>query len=114
MYEGFFSGFLLADEQILNAAPSIHVETSTQFGRGTGDGTLAITGSRILYIYINKNNFSSPGFAFPRLDIESAKKSRIIIPSQSNLKISGNTKEVYWTHNFYLGNRFLDEVLKEL
>jgi hypothetical protein len=103
----------MPEEEILNAAPSIHVETSAQFGRGTGDGTLAVTNSRIVHIYIN-NNFNSRGFAFSRLDIANTKKSRIIIPLQSNLKISGNTNDIPWTHNFYLGNRFLDEVLKEL
>ena len=113
MYESFFKGFILPEEEILNAAPSIHVETSSQFGRGTGDGTLAITNTRVVHIYIN-NNFNSRGFAFSRLDIATTKKSRIIIPLQSNLKISGNTNDIPWTHNFYLGNRFLDEVLKEL
>jgi hypothetical protein len=110
MYKHHFDRFLAPGENILNAAPSIHIETSVKYGRGTGDGTIAITSSRIIHVFL-KANFSGPGFALNRSDIEAIKKSRSFVPLSSNLKVSGDTAGNPWVHNFSLGNRFLNEVL---
>jgi hypothetical protein len=110
MYMEFFEKFLSPDENILNAAPSIHIETSVKFGRGTGDGTIAITNSRIIHVFLNPH-ITGPGFGIKRDDVNTIKKSRSLVPLSSNLKVSGITKGQMWVHNFSLGNRFLNEVL---
>lgn len=108
-YGQIFSNILLADETLLNAAPAIHVEVSEKYGKGTGDGTIAITNLRVIHIY-SAAIFKSPGFAFNRSDISSASKNWIVLPGSSNLKFTGNSNGSAWTHNFYCSKDFCKEV----
>jgi len=112
-YRKFFDGVLIPGEVILNAAPSIHVEVSEAYGRGTGDGTIAITNLRVIQIYLSPI-FKGPGFAFNRSELKSASKNWIVIPGSSNLKFAGSTNGSQWTHNFYCSNGFCKEVTKWL
>jgi hypothetical protein len=108
-YGSIFSNILLPNEILLNAAPAIHVEMSEKNGKGTGDGTIAITNLRVIHIY-SAAIFKSPGFAFNRSDISSSSKNWIVLPGSSNLKFTGNSNGAAWTHNFYCSKDFCKEV----
>ena len=108
-YGSIFSNGLLENEKLLNAAPAIHVEVSEKYGKGTGDGTIAITNLRVIHIY-SARIFKTPGFAFNRSDIKSSSKNWIILPGSSNLKFAGRTDGAEWTHNFYCSKDFCKEV----
>lgn len=109
-YGPIFDNSLLKDETLLNAAPAIHVEVSEAYGRGTGDGFIAITNLRIIHIY-SANIFKNPGFAFDRRDITSSSQNWIVLPGSSNLKVSGQTDGAAWAHNFYCSKTFCKEIL---
>lgn len=108
-YGPIFLNGLLENETLLNAAPAIHVEVSEKYGKGTGDGTIAITNLRVIHIY-SARIFKTPGFAFNRSDIASSSKNWIILPGSSNLKFTGRTDGTTWTHNFYCSKDFCKEV----
>jgi hypothetical protein len=108
-YGDIFKNYLLPDETLLNAAPSIHIEVSEKYGKGTGDGTIGVTDLRFLHVYSAKI-FKSSGFAFNRSDIVSVSKNRIILPGSSNLKFIGKTNGAQWCHNFYCNNSFCKEI----
>lgn len=108
-YGQIFNNALLENEKLLNAAPAIHVEVSEKYGKGTGDGTIAITNLRVIHIY-SAAIFKSPGFAFNRSDITSSSTNRIILPGSSNLKFTGKSDGAAWTHNFYCSKGFCKEI----
>lgn len=108
-YGQIFSKALLENEKLFNAAPAVHVEVSEKYGKGTGDGTIAITNLRVIHIY-SAAIFKASGFAFNRSDITSSSKNWIVLPGSSNLKFTGNTDGAAWTHNFYCSKNFCKEV----
>jgi hypothetical protein len=108
-YGPLFKNLLPEDETLLNAAPAIHVEISERYGKGTGDGTLAITDRRVIFIYAAKI-FKNPGFAFNIRDVTSCSKSWIVLPGSSNLRFTGFADGAEWTHNFYCSKHFCKEV----
>ena len=112
-YRKIFQSVLTPGEVLLNAAPSIHVEVSETYGKGTGDGTIAITNLRVIQIYLSPI-FKGPGFAFDRSDLNSSSKNWIVLPGSSNLKFTGSTNGLSWTHNFYCSSAFCKEVLSFL
>jgi hypothetical protein len=112
-YGSIFSNDLLENEKLLNAAPAIHVEVSERYGKGTGDGTIAITNLRVIHIY-SARIFKAQGFAFNRSDITSSSKNWIILPGSSNLKFTGQTNGTSWAHNFYCSKEFCKEVISWL
>ena len=108
-YGPLFRKALSENETLLNAAPAIHVEISEKYGKGTGDGTIAITDLRVIYIY-SARIFTTSGFAFNTRDVTSCSKSWILLPGSSNLTFTGHTDGADWTHNFYCSKHFCKEV----
>ena len=107
-----FQRYLNAEEILLNAGEGIQVETSERLGRGKGDGLLGITNERILFVF-HDDRLPSP-FSIDRSWIRSAERGWIVIPGNSQIKITTDPTHGSAKLTFYVGNRYSRDIVSLL
>lgn len=96
--------FWLSGERVLHAGSGVHEQTSEQFGKGAGEGTLFLTTHRIIF-RLDRSIGQMAMYVFPKADVDEVKVQRIPIPRTSALRLSVINPQTdrYFETGFYVG-----------
>jgi hypothetical protein len=108
-YWPVFEPVMDAGESLLTASAAIYVEASERYGRGAGDGTIAITDRRVIH-----RGDQSGVLTINRHEISSVARSWIVLPGSRQVTIHCRDNGIPRTHNFYCGKDFSKDIVRLL